>query len=84
MTCFYQVKSECGAPAFVVDGAPDSGYDIEWVEFDSSALNDTAYEAWASSSRSIDDVVRMSPPMTDMPPRWNNFADGSGSAAVYM
>ena len=76
--------SECGAPAFMIDNSTVSGsYDIEFVEFTSAALNDDAY-ADVGRELSTSDAVRNSPPMTDMPPRYTNFDNGAGSAAVYM
>ena len=78
------IESSCGAPAFTVDYTSSDLYDVEFVEFDSSALNDDAYVAWGTSELSTNADIQMSPPMTGMPPRNTNFADGSGSATIYM
>ena len=74
--------SDCGAPAFSISNSSVSGlYDVEFVEFTSAALNDGAYAA--VSGISTDEANRNSPPMTGMPPRYTNFDNGAGSAAIY-
>ena len=80
-TCFYKVKSSCAAPAFDV-GNSTGGFDIEWIEFDESALNNSALTT-VGTSTSVSANVRNSPPMTDMPPRWSAFEDGEGSSKIY-
>ena len=76
--------SECGAPAFTVDNSTANGaWDVEWIEFTSAALNDTAYAAVPAVATSILPTVRNSPPAMGMPPRWANFDNAAGSAAIY-
>ena len=79
--CFYSVMSDCGAPAFSVGNSSSGLYDIEYVEFTSAALMDDAYVEVSGISTS--EANRNSPPMTGMPPRYTNFDNGAGSAAIY-
>lgn len=80
-TCFYKVKSGCSAPAFDIANVT-GGYDVEWIEFDESALNDTAYVALGTATP-VSATARNSPPATDMPLRWSAFEDGEGSSQIY-
>jgi len=47
-TCFYAVKGSCAAPAFNVNATGAGAgtattFEVEWIEFDDSALNNSAY-----------------------------------------
>lgn len=48
--CFYAVRTACSLPAFTVStSAAAADYEVEYVEFDSAALNNTGFFVWANN-----------------------------------
>jgi len=71
------------APSFTVNTtAADGGYDVEWIDFDATDLNDANYAPylWAGAVTSATNVTQMSPPRLQMPPR--NFAPASAEGGA--
>ena len=76
-SCFYVVKSSCAAPAFTVSTtAADGSYDVEFIEFTSSAIDSAAGSSpTAYTVASSDATWKTTAPMTDAPPRGTRFAN---------
>ena len=73
----------CAVPAFSVSTTLAEGtYDIEYLEFEESILNDTAFQTWGRVGSQAASA-RQSPPRTGMPARNSMFTNGQGSGAVY-
>jgi hypothetical protein len=80
-TCFYEVQSNGGAPAFSVSTTAVAGtYDVEWIEFGEDAINDSTYLAIAATDSTSTATLKASAPVKGMPPRDTRFSDGLGSA----
>ena len=83
--CLFAVKTGCSLPAFTVStSAAAADYEVEYVEFESNALNNTGYFVW-SGNRALSNAatVRNAAPAWNSPPRYTRFANATGSAAIF-